>query len=92
LRFKPLSALTAAGTPAGTATEVVDRPGIINVLRHELRSQRAARAARKQLSRDLATYTRPSEIEELEAVLERYDEAETADIRRILVINRNRAA
>jgi hypothetical protein len=62
----------------------------VAVLRQQLRIQRAARAARKQLQRDLSSYTRPSEIEELEAVLERYDEAEVAEIRRIL--QRNRAA
>ena len=57
-------------------------------VRAELRSIRAARAARKALRRDLA-YAAPSDFAEIEAILERYPESETADLRG--VINARRA-
>ena len=66
------------------------RPALIDVLRQELRVYRAELAARRQLQKDLATYTRPAEIADLEATLDRYDESDVAEIRRIL--DRNRAA
>lgn len=57
-------------------------------IRAELRSIRAARAARKALRRDLA-YAAPRDFVELEAILERYPETQTADVRS--VINERRA-
>ncbi len=45
---------------------------------------RAARAARKSLERDLANYTSPGDLNDLEAILSRYSEDETADIRSVL--------
>ena len=53
-------------------------------------SRRAARGARKSLERDLASYTSARDLNDLEAILDRYSDEETADIRRILV--RQRAA
>jgi len=53
-------------------------------IRAELRGMRAARAARKELRRELAGATTPSDFLELDAILERYDEDETADIRDVL--------
>ncbi len=52
-------------------------------IRTELRSIRAARAARKALRRDLA-YAAPRDFVELEAILERYPEAQTADVRGVI--------
>ena len=45
---------------------------------------RAARAERKALKRDLASYTSPSDLNDLEAILARYSDEETADIRRMI--------
>jgi hypothetical protein len=53
-------------------------------IRDEFREKRAARAARKSLERELASYTSPRDLDDLEAILQRYSEEETADIRRIL--------
>ncbi|HEY0814285.1 MAG TPA: hypothetical protein VGE11_13470 [Pseudonocardia sp.] len=39
---------------------------------------------RRSLTAELATYTSPSELLELEAMLERYDDGETEQIRSIL--------
>ncbi len=50
--------------------------------------RRPARTARKSLERDLAVYTSPADLNELEAILERYSDEETADIRRILAARR----
>jgi len=58
--------------------------------RNELRTRRAARAARKTLERELASYTTPAEQTELDAILERYAAEEVAEIRQI--INRRRVA
>jgi hypothetical protein len=50
--------------------------------------RRAARAARTSLERDLATYTTPADLNDLDALLDRHSEEETADIRRILAARR----
>ena len=50
--------------------------------------RRAARAARKSLERDLAGYTSPGDLNEVDAILERYSEEETADICRVLAARR----
>jgi len=57
-------------------------------IRAEVRSMRAARAARKALRRDLA-YAAPRDFAELEAILERYPDEQTAAVRG--VINQRRA-
>ena len=56
--------------------------------REEARAARAARAARTALERDLAAYTSPRDLDDLDAILGRYSEEETADIRRILAARR----
>jgi hypothetical protein len=48
------------------------------------RAARAARAERKSLERELASYTTPADLNDLDAILDRHSEDETADIRRIL--------
>jgi hypothetical protein len=52
-------------------------------IRAELRSLRAARAARRALRRDLA-YASPRDFAELEAIIERYPDSQTADLRTVL--------
>jgi hypothetical protein len=46
--------------------------------------RRAARGARHSLERDLASYTSPGDLNELDAILDRYSDEETADIRRVI--------
>jgi hypothetical protein len=49
---------------------------------------RAARAARTCLERDLAAHTSPRDLDDLDAILDRHSEEETAGIRRILAARR----
>jgi hypothetical protein len=53
-------------------------------IKEEHRAVRAARAERKFLERELASYTSPGDLNDLDAILDRHSEDETADIRRIL--------
>jgi hypothetical protein len=57
-------------------------------IREEVRSARAARASRKSLERELAGYTSASDLNDLDAIIGRYSEDETADIRRFLASRR----
>ena len=50
--------------------------------------RRAARAARTSLERDLASYTSPADLNDLDAILDCHSGEETADIRRILAARR----
>jgi hypothetical protein len=61
-------------------------------LRDRLRSTREARAARTRLQNELASYTSPQDLNDLDAILDRYSDEETADIRRILTAQRGRAS
>lgn len=67
--------------PVGRVTTVSPRLGAIL---DELREARQARAARKALERDLASYTTEADLNDLDAILDRHSDEETADIRRIL--------
>lgn len=58
-------------------------------IRDELREAREARAARKALERDLASYTTQADLNDLDAILDRHTDEETADIRRILAGRRS---
>lgn len=67
------------------------RPGLVGragsaraAIRDELREAREARASRKALERDLASYTTQADLNDLDAILVRHSDEETADIRRIL--------
>jgi hypothetical protein len=53
-------------------------------VRDDLRDARTARAARRSLERELASYRSASDLNDLEAILDRHSAEETADIRRIL--------
>ena len=57
-------------------------------LRDELRDSREARAVRRSLAGDPATYTSAGDLNDLDAILDRYSDEETADIRRILASRR----
>ena len=57
--------------------------GPMAALRARLRDARAGHTARRRLRRDLA-FAAPREVAELEAILERYPEDQTADIRHVL--------
>lgn len=50
--------------------------------------RRAERAARTSLERDLAGYTSAADLNDLDAILDRYGDEETAEIRGILSARR----
>jgi hypothetical protein len=50
--------------------------------------RRAVRAARNSLERDLASYESASDLNELDTILDRYSDEETADIRRVIAARR----
>ena len=56
-------------------------------VRAELRSMRAALAARRALRRDLA-YAAPRDFAEIEAMLEHYPDSETAYVRHVISARR----
>jgi hypothetical protein len=58
----------------------------------KIRSMLAARAANKELERELAAYTSASDRNDLDAILARHDEEQTAGIRRILAVQRESVA
>ena len=60
----------------------------LTAIRDDIRGSRDARAARKSLAGELATYTSASDLNDLDAILDRYSDQETADIRRILASRR----
>ena len=57
-------------------------------LGRRLTAIRENRAARRTLQHELASYTTASELNDLEAILDRHSDEETADIRRILASRR----
>jgi hypothetical protein len=60
-------------------------------IRDELRSARAARAARKSLERELSSYTSDNDLNDLGAILARHSDEDTAEIRHILAARRSAA-
>jgi len=59
-------------------------------IREDLRARRNARAAHNALERDIASYTTPAELNELNSILQRHDDTEVLEIRRI--VDRRRVA
>ena len=59
-------------------------------VRTQVRESRDAHAARASLARELASYTSPSDLDDLHAILDRYSDQETREIRRILAAQRSR--
>ena len=53
-------------------------------VRQQVRETREARAANAALERELAAYHSQEDLNDLHAILDRYPDAETAGIRRIL--------
>lgn len=53
-------------------------------VRTQLRDSRDAHTARAALQRELASYNSPADLDDLHAILDRYSDQDTADIRRIL--------
>jgi hypothetical protein len=60
--------------------------------RDELRGRRQARADRKQLERELATYRTQAELDDLHALLDSNDDADSALVREILAMQLRHAA
>ena len=59
-------------------------------VRTRLRESRDAHAAQVSLECELASYNSASDQDDLYAILDRYSDQETADIRRILAAQRSR--
>jgi len=56
----------------------------ITAIRNRIRDSRDAHAARSALARELSSYNSPSDLDDLHAILDRYNDRETVQIRRIL--------
>jgi len=59
-------------------------PSLLASARADLRTRRAQREARRQLVRELSTYTSAADRDDLNAILARYDDADVREIREIL--------
>jgi hypothetical protein len=59
-----------------------------STLGRRLTAIRETRAARRTLRHELDSYTTQSELNDLEAILDRHSDEETADIRRFLASHR----
>ena len=68
---------------SGTTT-TSRRTRLWTALRGQMRAARHALTARQELERELANYTSQSDLDDLYAMLDRYGDRETAQIRRIL--------
>ena len=60
----------------------------LEFIRSQVRDLHQARARQQSLERYLATYTTDSDLNDLGAILDRYDDSDTRDIRRILTAQR----
>ena len=61
---------------------------LLTAVREQIRETREARAGRAALERELASYNSASDLNDLHAILDRYNDHETAQIRRILASQR----
>ncbi len=61
---------------------------LLTAVREQIRESREERAARAARERELASYSRASDLNDLHAILDRYSDQETAQIRRILASQR----
>lgn len=57
---------------------------LLSAVREHIRENREAHAAKAALERDLASYSSAADLNDLHAILDRYSDHETAQIRRIL--------
>jgi len=60
----------------------------ITAIRSRIRETRDAHAAKTALERELSSYSSPSDLDDLHAILDRHSDRETAQIRRILTAQR----
>jgi hypothetical protein len=67
-----------------SATTSPERTRLWTALRSQFRATRDALTARQTLERELASYTSESDLDDLYAMLDRYSDRDTAQIRRIL--------
>jgi len=79
----PETTTTTSSTRLWTTT-TTSPTRLWTALRDRVRATRAALTARQSLERDLANYTSQSDLDDLYAMLDRYDDRETEQIRRIL--------
>lgn len=68
-------------------TNSILRPSsrLVTTVRDELRDRRQARAARRTLERELASYTTAAEINDLLGLLSRQDNADADELREVLL-------
>ena len=59
-------------------------------VRTQVRESREAHAERATLARELASYNSQADLDDLHAILDRYSDTETRDIRRILAAQASR--
>jgi hypothetical protein len=57
---------------------------LLSTVREQIRESRGERAARASLQRDLSSYHSTADLNDLHAILDRYSDQETVQIRRIL--------
>ena len=62
---------------------------LLTAVREHIRETREARIERAALERELASYSSASDLNDLHAILDRYSDHETAQIRRILASRHN---
>ncbi len=61
---------------------------LLTAVREQIRETREAHAERAALERELASYNSASDLNDLHAILDRYSDHETAQIRHILASQR----
>jgi hypothetical protein len=57
---------------------------LLSTVREQIRESRDERAARASLERELSSYHSTADLNDLHAILDRYSDRETMQIRRIL--------
>jgi hypothetical protein len=62
---------------------------LLSAVREHIRENREARAGQAALERELASYSSASDLNDLHAILDRYSDHETAQIRRIRASRHN---
>jgi hypothetical protein len=62
---------------------------LLTAVREHIRENRETRVGRAALERELASYNSASDLNDLHAILDRYSDHETAQIRRILASRHN---
>ena len=61
---------------------------LLTNVRSQIRDSRHAHAAKASLERELASYHSPADLNDLHAILDRYHDRETAEIRKVLAHQR----